>query len=152
MPAALASGPVTLTVSNAVRTLSAPFTFAGVAPGLFTADGSGQGAPAAQVITVHPDGTQEAPQPATSAIDLSDPAAAVYLVLYGTGIRHAAGAPVCAIGAHQATVIYSGAQGALAGLDQVNILLPPALQGAGVVSLTLTVDGQAANPVTITIH
>ncbi len=151
MPPDAAPGPATLTVTNAVRALSAPIAITAVAPGLFTADGSGQGAPAAQVITVHPDGTQDAPQPATSPIDLSDPAASVYLVLYATGIRHAAAAPVCTIGAQPATVIFAGPQGSMAGLDQVNLLLPPALQGSGTVPLILTVDGHAANSVTLII-
>jgi uncharacterized protein (TIGR03437 family) len=36
-------------------------------------------------------------------------------------------------------------------LDQVNILLPTSLAGAGTVNVVLGVDGQAANVVTVTI-
>jgi len=152
MPAGVALGPATLTVVNASRALSALITVTNVAPGLFTADNSGQGAPAAQVITVHADGTQDDPQPATSPIDLSDPAANVYLVLYGTGIRHAAAAPICTIALQPVTVLFAGAQGVLPGLDQVNVLLPQSLKGSGTVPLTLTVDGQAANTVTLSFR
>jgi uncharacterized protein (TIGR03437 family) len=152
MPADIAPGPATVTVTNPIRTLSAPIAVNAVAPGLFTADGSGQGAPAAQVIAVHPGGSQDDPQPATSAIDLSNPATTVYLVLYATGIRHAAAAPVCTIAGQPAAVIFAGAQGSVPGLDQVNVLIPASLQGSGAVPLTLTVDGQAANTVTLSIR
>jgi uncharacterized protein (TIGR03437 family) len=152
MPAGLAPGPATLTVTNAGRVLSASIAVTAVAPGLFTADSSGQGAPAAQVIRVHGDGTQDDPQPATSRIDLSDPNTAVYLVLYGTGIRHAAAAPACTIALQPVPVLFAGAQGTLPGLDQVNVLLPPGLKGSGAVPLILTVDGRESNSVTLYIR
>ena len=47
---------------------------------------------------------------------------------------------------------YSGAQGTLPGLDQVNVQIPTSLRGAGTVTLQLTVDGVAANPVTVAIQ
>ena len=48
-----------------------------------------------------------------------------------------------------APVLYAGAQGELAGLDQVNVALPRALAGRGEVELGLTVDGKAANAVRV---
>jgi uncharacterized protein (TIGR03437 family) len=36
--------------------------------------------------------------------------------------------------------------------DQINVLVPQSLRGAGRVNLVLTVDGQTANPVAIQIQ
>jgi len=49
-------------------------------------------------------------------------------------------------------VEFAGAQGTLPGLDQVNVVLPPGLQGAGVVQLTLVIGGQRSNAPTITVR
>jgi uncharacterized protein (TIGR03437 family) len=49
-------------------------------------------------------------------------------------------------------VVYAGAQGSFPGLDQVNLLLPATLRGAGMVTLTLTVDGAPANTVVVKIR
>jgi uncharacterized protein (TIGR03437 family) len=149
LPSDVAPGPATVTLTSPLRTLSLAVDVAPVAPGLFTADSSGKGAPAGQVIVVHADGSQDDPRPAASPIVWSDAASTVILVLYGTGLRHASAAPVCTIAGQPAAVVYSGPQPALPGLDQVNIQLPPSLRGAGEVVLTLAVDGRQANPVTL---
>ena len=49
------------------------------------------------------------------------------------------------IGNIDAPVTYAGAQGAYAGLDQVNVALPGALKGRGQLVVTVTVNGQATN-------
>ena len=49
-------------------------------------------------------------------------------------------------------VEFAGAQGTLPGLDQVNVVLPPGLQGAGAVQLTLIIGGQRSNAPTIVIR
>jgi uncharacterized protein (TIGR03437 family) len=74
----------------------------------------------------------------------------VYLVLYGTGIRHAVsltatvnGIPVPAVHA---------AQPEYAGLDQINLQIPRDFAGAGVVTIVITVDGRASNAVTAVIQ
>jgi uncharacterized protein (TIGR03437 family) len=41
---------------------------------------------------------------------------------------------------------------AFAGLDQVNVQLPASLKGSGSANVVFTVNGQAANPVTISIQ
>jgi len=51
-----------------------------------------------------------------------------------------------------ASVAYAGPQGAFTGLDQANVLLPPSLAGKGSVTVHLTANGMAANPVNITIQ
>jgi uncharacterized protein (TIGR03437 family) len=72
-----------------------------------------------------------------------------YLVLYGTGIRNrtSLAGVTCAIGSQPATVLYAGPQPESPGLDQVNVLVPAGT--AGDVSVTLSVDGQSANTVTV---
>ena len=49
-------------------------------------------------------------------------------------------------------VEFAGAQGTLPGLDQVNVVLPPGLQGAGVIQLTLIIGGQRSNAPTIIVR
>lgn len=164
MPAGVAPGPATLTVTNSNQPpVSMPIAIGPVAPGLFTANSSGQGVAAAQTVRVHADGTQEPPQNLATfdtrqnlwvpaPIDLGVPSDTVYLLLYGTGIRHYATKPSCTIGGKVAAVVYAGAQGSFPGLDQVNLLLPASLRGAGTVNLVLTVDGTPANTVTLAVQ
>ncbi len=134
-----------------------------VAPGLFTANFDGKGAAAAVAITVAADQTQTTQAVArcgtaqgscvTSPIDLGPAGTQVVLTLYGTGIRgRSALAGVTAkIGGLDSEVQYAGAQPQFAGLDQVNVVIPRALAGQGEVDLALTVDGKAANTVTVNI-
>jgi uncharacterized protein (TIGR03437 family) len=49
-------------------------------------------------------------------------------------------------------VEFAGASGGLPGLDQVNVVLPPELRGAGSVELTLIAGGQRSNNVTVMIR
>jgi uncharacterized protein (TIGR03437 family) len=50
------------------------------------------------------------------------------------------------------TVEYAGAQGDCIGLDQINVVLPPELDSAGVIELTLIVGNQRSNIATITVQ
>ena len=86
-------------------------------------------------------------QPGTGAIDMGLETDEVYLVLFGTGIRNRSLLSNVSvdIGGVAAAVEYAGAQGAFAGLDQVNVKLPRSLARRGDLDLTLTVDGQPAN-------
>jgi uncharacterized protein (TIGR03437 family) len=133
----------------------------GVAPGLFTANANGQGVFAGQVIHVHADGSEtvsdslvwsaSANAYVANPIDLGPTSDRVVLVMYGTGIRHAASV-TAAINGTTATVLYSGAQGLFPGLDQLNVELPRSLAGSGLATLTIATDGQTANPVTLAIQ
>jgi uncharacterized protein (TIGR03437 family) len=164
VPDGAAPGVGMVTITNGDGTVSvgtAPIF--PVAPGLFSADASGQGIAAAGALRVTAAGSQTyAPSCTYNAaqgafvptpIDLSSPTDQVYLVLYGTGIRgRSALSNVSAtIGNTALPVAYAGSQGQFVGLDQVNILLPTSLAGAGTVNVVLGVDGQAANVVTVTI-
>jgi uncharacterized protein (TIGR03437 family) len=87
-------------------------------------------------------------------LNLGTSATSVYLVLFGTGIRgrsSLAGVSVT-LGATALNVTYAGAQSTFPGLDQVNVLLDRSLIGQGLLPLQLTVDGVAANPVTVDIN
>jgi uncharacterized protein (TIGR03437 family) len=141
IPASLPFGPATLSVTGSGRDLSTPLTVDATAPGLFNA---------AQVITIHADGVRDDPQPATQPIHRSEPGSKVYLVLYGTGLRHMAAAPVCTVGGQAASILYAGPQSDIAGLDQVNLELPPLLSGS--VPVIVIIDGHPANPLMLVVE
>jgi len=151
---------VTITLPGG-GTLTAVLTVAKSAAGIFSANMNGQGVYAGQVVHVHADGSQDIVSPAAlglgsqtyvpSPIDLGPPDDLVFLVLYGTGIQHAASLTAKQNGV-TLPVLFFGPQGQYAGLDQINIALPRSLAGAGLVSIIVSADGQAANPVTVAIQ
>jgi uncharacterized protein (TIGR03437 family) len=136
-----------------------------VAPALFTANASGQGVPAANVIrVVHPAQgdpvvTYESPAQCANTctpkpIDMGAANVEVFLELYGTGIRKRSSlsSVTCTIGGISARVDYAGSVASLAGLDQANVLIPRSLIGRGQVDLVLNVDGRPANTVKVNIR
>jgi uncharacterized protein (TIGR03437 family) len=157
VPAGTANGIATVTV-NSGSTMVATGTalINTVAPGIYTADLSGHGPPAAQALAVQPNGTQSFSFPFQCAsleqnctpvpIPVGSGTDQYYLILYGTGIRGlgSTSSIQATIGNVNAPVQYAGPQG-IAGLDQVNLYLPPMLKGRGQLPLTITVDGQASN-------
>lgn len=164
LPADIAPGSASVIVTNANRdSASTSMVIRTVAPGLFTLNGTGLGTPAGLFIRVHADGTQDGPQDLgvfdkvqgqwrPVPIDMGEPGDTVYLVLYATGIRHASITPVCTIAGQEIGVTFAGALGGFPGLDQVNVILPRSLQGAGTAAMTLTADGTASNAVTLTFQ
>jgi uncharacterized protein (TIGR03437 family) len=58
----------------------------------------------------------------------------------------------CSIGGQTAPVLYAGAQGELAGLDQINLGLPRNVAGRGLLNLALTVAGFPTNTVQINVQ
>jgi uncharacterized protein (TIGR03437 family) len=160
--AATGSSMITITSGGGFVSAGTP-QIAAIAPGLFTADASGKGLPAAGVLRVRAGGSQSFEpvarfDPATNKfvavpIDLGPATDQVYLILYGTGIRFRGSLSdvTLAIGGANAPVQYAGAQGSLVGLDQINTLLPRSLIGRGEVDVVLSVGGQMANMVKIQI-
>jgi uncharacterized protein (TIGR03437 family) len=165
IPAGTATGTATVTVtSNAGVVSMGTVTIATVSPGIFTANASGSGVPAATAVRTAANGTQTpvavfqcdsagthcTPVP----IDLGASTDSVVLTLYGTGVRNRSSLSnvLCSIGGVSAPVMFAGAQGGFAGLDQINVQLPAALKGSGQVNVVFTVDGQSSNPVTINIQ
>jgi uncharacterized protein (TIGR03437 family) len=128
------------------------------APGIFTADMTGQGPFAGQILYVHADGSQTVVNAATfnSGVWMPTPITlgsdSVYLVLYATGIPQGATVTATVNGA-SVPVVFSGAQGTYPGMDQLNLgPLPASLAGSGLVNVVITVDGQAANAVTVSFQ
>ena len=119
-------------------------------PGFFTADSSGTGKPSANVLRVKPD-NRRIWEP-VDAIDLTRPGDRVFLVLYGTGWRgnSGTGGVLITIGGEPVTAAYAGAQSSFAGLDQMNVELPPSLAGRGTLKLVVGVNGWRANAVELT--
>jgi uncharacterized protein (TIGR03437 family) len=139
--------------------LSATMQVQNTAAALFSADGSGKG----------PGAILNAVTNVTAPFLVETPEIAggdqrTRLAVYATGLRYAGNpsrdssivnvaANVGATGkdaagnTHTFTVEYAGPGPCCFGLDQVNIVLPPELDGAGVVSLFLTTDTSTSNVV-----
>jgi uncharacterized protein (TIGR03437 family) len=144
-----------------------------VAPAIFTADGTGTGVLAADTVTISPVGqfwspvfTCTAPgscAPVSFGLGIDTP---IYLALYGTGIRgwttagtpdfYCSGThggtcggpplnPTVQIGNQSFPVSYAGPQPSIPGLDQVNVLVPLTLRGAGLVNVSFTAAGTTSN-------
>ncbi len=164
IPAATATGSATITVTSGDGSVSTGATLIStVAPGLFTANASGQGVAAAIALRIKADGSQsfepiaqfDAAQGKVVdiPIDLGPDTDQVFLLLFGTGIRYRSSlsAVSAKIGGADGQVTFAGAQGGFVGLDQVNVRLSRNLIGRGDVDIALTVDAQAANTVKVTL-
>jgi uncharacterized protein (TIGR03437 family) len=127
---------------------------------MFTINAAGLAA--GSVLRVSGDGTQTAENffqmdnsgnVVALPVNLGPATDQVFLILYGTGFRAAGTANTSmTIGGQNAQVTFAGDQGAFAGLDQVNVLLPRSLAGRGSVNIVLTVSGQTANTVSISVQ
>lgn len=165
LPSNLNTGAATLTVQTQTGpSVMFGISIAAMSPGLFSADASGTGVAAGGALRVSADGTQtQLPIASCSGtpvvctpvpIDLGTSSDTVYLSLYGTGIRGrtAVSAVTATIGGVAADVQYAGPQPSFPGLDQVNLVISPTLRGSGVAPIVLSVDGIAANIVTMAIQ
>ena len=135
-----------------------------VAPSLFAANADGRGVAAGFALRVKGDGSRSYDPIAqfdaaqnryvTRSLDLGTAGDQVYLVLFGTGIRHrnSHSSVIATIGGVYAEVSFAGPQGDYVGLDQLNVLVPRSLAGRGEVDVLLTVEAQIANPVRIQIN
>jgi uncharacterized protein (TIGR03437 family) len=147
IPTGVATGTATVTLTNGTATFTGTALISSTAPGLYTANLTGQGPASAQVT----DGANYSDtfQCNSSGICTLVPinvATQPFLMLYGTGIRGAAQPNVSVkIGNINAPVTYAGAQGGYAGLDQVNVSLPTTLKGRGQLVVTVSINGQASN-------
>ncbi|HZS08563.1 MAG TPA: hypothetical protein VFD58_27265 [Blastocatellia bacterium] len=168
IPASTAPGLATVTITGGDGSISTgTMQIAAVAPGLFSADASGNGIAAAVAVRARADGTQiyediarfDTSQNRYVAIpidlgpDQGGSTDQVYLALFGTGFRYRSAESNVAVkvGGIDAPVTYAGAQLQLVGLDQINMRLPRTLIGRGEVDITVTADGRAANTVRVNI-
>jgi cytochrome c peroxidase len=165
IPAGTATGEGTVLIRQGdTNVASGLLQIAPVAPGLFTANASGQGVPAAVALRVKADGSQSYEpvaqyDPAQNRfvalpLDLGAANEQVYLIVYGSGFRQRSelAAITAALGGTAVEVSFAGPQGQLPGLDQANLLLPRALLGRGAVELVFQVDGKAGNSVSLNIR
>jgi uncharacterized protein (TIGR03437 family) len=163
VPAGLAEGLATVTITNAAGTISRGLlNLTRVAPAIFTADASGKGFAAADVQRVRRDGSSSYERVARfdvntsrivgNPIELRDDEQA-YLVLYGTGFKQRSSltAVRANIDGLPVEVLYAGAQGQYAGLDQINLRIPLALRGRGELTVELEIDGRLTNPVNLLV-
>jgi hypothetical protein len=107
------------------------------APGLFTVSGVGKG----EGIILDSDLLTPAPfDPSNGKRRIS---------IFTTGVRRASALSVTIGG--QATVVEHVGRSELAGLDEIHVLLPVQLSGAGTATLSINADGITSNPVSVKI-
>ncbi len=161
IPEGTALGAATLTVRRASGgSASAPINVIAVTPGIFTANASGSGVPAANVLRFVDGAFTEIflaadvsvfpfqPKP----IDLGPANHRVFLSLFGTGMRNAApGSVEVTIDGLPMTTIGPAPSPEFEGLDQLNVELDRALIGRGLVTVVVKIAGITANVVQISV-
>src|SRR5262249_35001176 len=164
LPVGMVEGPATFTVVRSDTTAPSGVTRINRnAPALFSANANGRGVPAGYVLIrsnnlpdelvsiadLDPQTNSFVPRP----IDISSSDKRYFLILFGTGFRHIGGLDVVSvkIGGVDAPVIFAGAQRTLAGLDQLNVEIPPSLAGRGEAEVVFTVGDRAANTLLVKI-
>ncbi|MEP7271468.1 MAG: hypothetical protein ABI882_08175, partial [Acidobacteriota bacterium] len=165
VPAGTAIGPATVKITSGSGQISfGTIEIAAIAPGIFTANSTGQGIAAALALRVR--GAQQTYEQISTydagtssfvpiPIDLGPAGDQVFLVMYGTGFRFRSsdGGVSVRVGGRTLQSLFSGMIGGFVGLDQMNISpLPRDLAGAGAVNIEITVDGKAANVTTVSIR
>ena len=158
VPDGTAAGIATVTIGSS----SGSAQIDAVGPGLYSESGDGTGVAAATAALYGADGSVAAQSVfrctagsacVTAPLDLGKAGDQLVVTLYGTGIRNNTGIEnaTALVGGSRPKLLYAGAQPQYPGLDQVNIVIPRSLAGAGEVPVVLTIDGQTANAVTINI-
>ncbi len=158
VPTGTAPGIATVTIGSS----SGSAQIDTLGPGLYSANSNGTGIAAANAALYSPDGTfttvpvdQCPPTPCVSApMSLGSSSQHLIVTLYGTGFRNlsSSDSATVSIGGVAAQILYIGAQPQYPGLDQLNVVVPASLKGAGEVPVILTAGGQTANVVTINIQ
>jgi uncharacterized protein (TIGR03437 family) len=158
IPSDTSRGLATVEVTSGDGTVSmGTLEIESVSPGLFTADRSGSGPLAAQLLRIKANGEQvyenlvrfDGLNFSLQPIEFGDEGDHLYLVLYLTGLRHAAISDVRVViggvsyGAPQ--LLYAGPSNNYVGLDQINFELMRSFQGRGRITLLVEVAGSAAS-------
>jgi len=169
VPADIATGTADVAVrAGAGTALHATVQIANTAPALFSLDASGSGPGAILNAVTYAPAPFFVETPETAGSDKR-----TRLSLYGTGIRYAGNpthdatvnnvasqitaqtenstGPNFKLNVEYAGIEYAGAAPGFFGLDQINIILPPDLDGAGTVSLAITAEDGSSNIVTIQV-
>jgi uncharacterized protein (TIGR03437 family) len=129
-------GPAQIVVTNSEGTVfEAEVMISAAAPGVFTLNGDGLG----DGIILDADRLTTAP---------FDPGGgSLRLAIFATGVRQAKSVSVTINGLP--VELEAIARASLAGLDQIHVLLPPELSGAGAATLVVAADGARSNPVSV---
>jgi uncharacterized protein (TIGR03437 family) len=149
IPADTPLGPARLMVVTPDGALTLAITIGRTGPALTSADGTGSGIAAAQFIRLHRDGTQDAPIPVSPA-PIPMGTDRLFMILYGTGLRHASRPATCSLNGQTVTPLFAGAHSVYPGLDQINLEVPPGLRG--LISVSCSADGAVSNAVTINVQ
>jgi uncharacterized protein (TIGR03437 family) len=161
VPADIATGTGDVLVRNTATgaTQSATIEVQNAAAAVFSVDGSGKGPGAILNAVTYATAPFLVVTPEIAGSDQR-----TRLAVYATGLRYAgnpshdpsivnaaanvgANAKDAAGNNYNLTVEYAGPAPGYFGLDQVNVVLPPDLDGAGVVSLSLTAENNTSNVV-----
>jgi uncharacterized protein (TIGR03437 family) len=138
VPGGLSNGPVEFVVTNSDGFSSkAEANISQAAPGVFTVAGDGRG----EAVIL--DSNTLVPRP----FDPSN--GKLRLSIFATGVSKAKNVSVTIRG--RSTSIETVAPSSLAGLDEIHVLVPPELSGAGRSTLVVTADGVQSNPVSVVI-
>jgi uncharacterized protein (TIGR03437 family) len=137
---------------DGVEVASGDLQVSAVAPGLFTANGGGTGAPAAYAALYRADGTVENQTVFSCggsgcfpvALDLGGAGDSLILTVFGTGWRGAK-AVTATVDGREAEILFAGPQPGVPGLDQANVRIPKELAGRGEVDFVIFGEGMAAN-------
>jgi uncharacterized protein (TIGR03437 family) len=163
IPAGTPNGSATITVRrNGTDVAQGTVTVQTVAPGLFSANASGQGVAAAVLFRRR--GNVDTFEPVSQfnaatnrfepvQLDLGPETDIVLLIAFGTNFRNisAQSAATATIGGTNAPVSFAGATPGFEGLDQANIGIPRSLIGRGLVDVVFRADNQTANTVQINV-
>ncbi|MFN0120085.1 MAG: BACON domain-containing protein [Blastocatellia bacterium] len=157
IPTDVPAGPAQIVVTSGATASATEIVVEDTAPAMFTADSSGRGYPAALLYRLSTQTYEpvvrydQAGRVVPIALDYSNERDGAFLILFGTGIRgHGQPLQVTVdFGGTAGQVLFAGQQSSFAGLDQINVLIPRSLRGRGDVTVNVTVNGKAANPVTL---
>lgn len=162
LPAELAEGVARVTISANGKTSIGLIDVAPTAPSFFTANADGRGLAAAVLLRVRGDGSQSYESvarfdPALNRfvavpIEFGEPDEQLFLLLFGTGLRHHKGSIQAQTGGIETASPVVGAVSGFVGLDQLNLSLPRSVAGRGEVSIQVRFGDQAANSITVVIR
>ena len=138
VPGELSAGPAEFLVTNGEGLSSkAEAIIFGAAPGVFTVAGDGRG----DAIVLDSDTLSTGPfDPSNGQLRLS---------IFATGVAQANNVSVTICG--KSSVVETVARAKLIGLDEIHVLVPAELRGAGRCALVVTADGVQSNSVSVTI-
>ncbi|HLM24718.1 MAG TPA: lamin tail domain-containing protein, partial [Pyrinomonadaceae bacterium] len=138
VPGGLPNGPAEFVVTNSDGFSSrAEADISHAAPGVFTVAGDGRG----EAIILDSNTITPGPfDPSNGQLRLS---------IFTTGVNGAKNVSVTIRG--RSTLVETVAASGLAGLDEIHVLVPTALSGAGRSTLVMTADGVQSNPVSVVI-